>query len=156
MAMDLYLIRLDGTYARYTGVVADPELTPVVPNPLTPVAGAMQGMSEPYRDIPGVVSANIGPGVGARELVANTGVTFTDPVLVSVEGSGSADYYLSGTLGIVESDDVAHVAPRQGVQTYTFWKFTFATVTGSPTHSYAEFRRGDIISNTAPNTDPTP
>ena len=154
MAMDLYLIRLDGTYARYTGVVADPELTPVVPDPLTPVAGAMQGMSEPYRDIPGVVGANIGPGVGAREMVANTGLTFTDPALVTVTGGG--DTYLSGTLGIVESDDVAHVAPRQGVQTYTFWKFTFATVTGSPTHSYAEFRRGDIISNTAPNTDPTP
>ena len=150
MAMDLYLIRLDGTYARYTGVVADPELTP-----LHGVPGAMEGTGEPYRDIAMVTSANIGPGFGARELVANTGVTFTDPVLVNV-GGGSSDEYLSGTLGIVESDDVAHVAPRQAVQTYTFWKFTFATVTGSPTHSYAEFRRGDIISNTAPNTDPAP
>ena len=154
MAMDLYLIRLDGTYARYTGVVADPELTPVVPNPLTPVAGAMQGMSEPYRDIPVVVGASIGDGgsLGFVNVSTNTGLTFTDPAFVAT----TAGPYLSGTLGIVESDDVAHVAPRQGVQTYTFWKFTFATVTGSPTHSYAEFRRGDIISNTAPNTDPTP
>jgi hypothetical protein len=154
--MDLYLVRLDGTYARYTGVVSDPELTPVVLNPASPPAGAMQGMGEPYRDIPNVSGASIGYQdiEGGLTEVTNTGLTFTSPTFHA--GSVGVPPFLSGTLAVVESDDVAHVAPRQAVQTYTFWKFTFATVTGNPTHSYAEFRRGDIISNTAPNTDPTP
>lgn len=148
--MDLYLVRLDGTYARYTGVVADPELTPVVPDPLTPVAGAMQGMGEPYRDIPVCVTTLREGGV---QVESNTGITVTNPAFVSDLGTTIG---FSGTLGVVEPDDVSHTPPRQAVQTYTFWKFTFATVAGNPTHAYAEFRRGDIISNTAPNTDPTP
>ena len=146
MAMDLYLIRLDGTYARYTGVVADPVLLD------------MTGKGEPYRDIPGIVLADVGytDVLGHAQATTNTGLTFTNPVFTDPPAGATYPPYLSGTLGIVESDDVAHVAPRQAVQTYTFWKFTFATVALTPTYAYAEFRRGDIISNTAPNTDPTP
>jgi hypothetical protein len=149
MAMNLYLVRLDGTYARYTGVVADPELTP-----LHGVAGAMEGMGEPYRDIPVVTPATLGYNdvLGNAIAITNTGITFTSPSF----HTGTVPPYLTGTMGIVEADDVSHTPPRQAVQTYTFWKFTFATVVGNPTHAYAEFRRGDIISNTAPNTDPTP
>lgn len=144
MAMNLYLVRLDGTYARYTGVVADPELT------------NMTGKGEPYRDIPNVSGASIGYNdiEGVVTEVTNTGLTFTSPAFNA--GAVGVPPYLSGTLDVVESDDVSHTPPRQADQEYTFWKFTFATVTGNPTHSYAEFRRGDIISNTAPNTDPTP
>lgn len=140
MAMDLYLIRLDGTYARYTGVVADPVLLD------------MTGKGEPYRDIPVVTGATISGSLLGAFVPTNTGITFTNPVFVNPAGEGSA--YLSGTLGIVEADDVAHVPPRQADQIYTFWKFTFVTVALTPTYAYAEFRRGDIISNTAPNTDP--
>jgi len=139
--MNLYLVRLDGTYARYTGVVADPELTP-----LHGVAGAMEGTGEPYRDIPVIAPV---PLIYANPLsTTNTGITLTNPIVGS-EG-------ITGTINAVEADDVSHTPPRQAVQTYTFWKFTFATVAETPTYAYAEFRRGDIISNTAPNTDPTP
>lgn len=148
--MDLYLVRLDGTYARFSGVVANPVLTP-----LEGVSGAMQGMGEPYRDIPNITEAPLGisQSTSVPFTQTNTGLTFTNPIF-QVE-SGIIPPFLTGTLAVVEADDVSHTAPRQGVQTYTFWKFEFATVAGSPRYTYAEFRRGDMISNTAPNTDPT-
>jgi len=148
MAKNLYLIRLDGTYARYTGIVSDPVLTPLAADPLAPDPGAMQGMGEPYRDIPVCGTTLSEDSVSVQ---SNTGVTFTAPAFIS-SIPGPAGF--SGTLGIVEPDDVAHVAPRQAVQTYTFWKFDFGVVAGSPQYAYAEFRRGDIIADTAPNTDP--
>ena len=147
--MDLYLIRLDGTYARYSGVVADPVLTPLEGAP-----GAMQGMGEPYRDIPNVipVEEKYYDTSGDLTIPTNTGITITNPVISP--GSGGVKPTFLGDMAVVEADDVSHTPPRQGVQTYTFWKFEFATVVGSPRYSYAEFRRGDIIANTAPNTDP--
>jgi len=147
--MNLYLVRLDGTYARYTGVVADPELTP-----LHGVAGAMEGTGEPYRDIPVILPATLEyvEPLGPATVITNTGITFTNPTITT----STAGVGLTGTMDVVEADDVSHTPPRQAVQTYTFWKFTFATVAENPTYAYAEFRRGDIISNTAPNTDPTP
>ncbi len=150
--MDLYLVRLDGTYARYSGVVSDPVLTPLEGDP-----DAMQGMGEPYRDIPNVNEATLKYvntiSNMALDIATNTGITFTNPTIDP--GGSTISPGLSGTMSVVEADDVAHISPRQGVQTYTFWKFEFATVANSPRYSYAEFRRGDIISNTAPNTDPT-
>ena len=144
MAKTVYLIRLDSTYARITNIVADPVLV------------NMTGKGEPYRDIPNVIGASIShndtSGIVTEQ--TNTGLTFTSPMFIN--GSGSVAPFLSGTLNVVEADDVSHIAPRQGDQEYTFWKFTWATVAGSPTYTYAEFRRGDIIADTAPNTDPTP
>jgi len=152
MAMNLYLIRLDGTYARYTGVVSDP------------VFVNMTGKGEPYRDIPAVnttlsyaVATQLGLPRQFVETASNTGITVSNPDFV-LEPTGPTTNQavgFTGTLGTVEPDDVSHEPPRQGDQQYTFWKFDFGVSAGNPQYSYAEFRRGDIISNTAPNTDPT-
>jgi len=144
MAKTVYLIRLDGTYARIKDVVADPVLVNMI------------GKGEPYRDIPNVTGTTLSyvDSFGSFGIPTNTGITFTAPVVVP--GQLTVPPHLMGTLDIVEADDVAHVDPRQADQVYTFWKFTWATVAATPQHTYAEFRRGDIIADTAPNTDPTP
>ena len=130
MSMDLYLIRLDGTYARYSDVVADP------------VLANMTGKGEPYRDI-----------FSSSAALTNYGQSQTPGVIATLDVS-TAPPSITPTI-TDQSDEVTHVDPRQADQIYTFWKFEFATVADTPQYSYAEFRRGDIISNTAPNTDPT-
>lgn len=142
MAKTVYLIRLDGTYARITNIVADPVLV------------NMTGKGEPYRDLPNASGALVGPGI---TVPINSGLTVTNPVFTpSISDYGYRYPTLTGTLSPVNPDDVDHVAPRQGDQVYTFWKFTWATVADTPQFTYAEFRRGDIIADTAPNTDPAP
>ena len=143
MAMNLFLIRLDGTYARQTGVVSDP------------VFVNMTGKGEPYRDLPTLVHTPVqtGESTGNVDQETNTGLTLTSPTIVPMAGAGTIAY-ITGTLAAVEADDVSHTAPRQGDQDYTFWKFDFGVSAGNPQYVYAEFRRGDIIANTAPNTDP--
>jgi hypothetical protein len=131
MAKTVYLIRLDGTFARITDIVADPELV------------NMTGKGEPYRDT-FQSSASVRDQVGGVH-------SWTGPMNLS---------QLTGAAGVItptgtDSDDVSHEPPRQADQVYTFWKFTWATVAATPRFTYAEFRRGDIIADTAPNTDPS-
>ena len=137
MGMNLYLIRLDGTFARFSGVVADPTFV------------NKTGIGEPYRDIP---QCSTSLRQGSILVTSNTGVTFTDPAFTETVGVPDG---FTGTLGIVDPDDVSHTPPRQGDQEYTFWQFDLGVQADKPRYIYAEFRRGDIISNTAPNTDPS-
>ncbi len=142
MAMNLFLVRLDGNYVRYTGVVTDP------------VFVDMTGKGEPYRDLPSLVGADV-QSVGTGGLYTgktNTGLQLNAPSIVP--SSGSLPPYLTGTVTSVDSDDVAHLPPRQGSQEYTMWKFDLGVSVGNPQYLYAEFRRGDMVANTAPNTDP--
>lgn len=132
MAMDLYLIRLDGTYARYSDVVADP------------VLANMTGKGEPYRDILAAVGSAAYMGTATFQ---------NGPGFVTVPTYGNSPPTIT-SVALKESDELSHEPPRQADQIYTFWKFEFATVALTPRYSYAEFRRGDIIANTAPNTDP--
>lgn len=143
MAMTLYLIRLDGTFARIDGVVA------------TPTFENLTGKSEPYRNIfqtvaQTTITGSFGPvtGVvtfpGTLDQVSNAFTTLGGD-LTSTLG------YTQGTL----SDEAAGTSPRQADQLYTMWKFDLGLVASTPQYLYAEFRRGDIIGNNAPNTDPT-
>lgn len=143
MAMTLYLIRLDGTFARIDGVVA------------TPTFENLTGKSEPYRNIFQTVATTtitgaFGPVTGS--------VTFPGTLdQVSNSFSGSVDASLVSTLDYTQgtlSDEAAGTDPRQADQLYTMWKFDLGVVADTPQYLYAEFRRGDIIGNNAPNTDP--
>lgn len=143
MAMTLYLIRLDGTFARIDGVVA------------TPTFENLTGKSEPYRNIfqttaQTTITGSFGPvtGVvtfpGVLDTVTNTFTTSAGDLVSTLD-------YVQGTL----SDEAQGASPRQADQLYTMWKFDLGTVASAPRYLYAEFRRGDIIGNNAPNTDPT-
>lgn len=132
MAKTVYLIRLDGTYARITDTVADPVLV------------NMTGKGEPYRDI-----------FSSSMVLQTFGQSQTPGVIDSLTYTPGPPQSIAPTI-TDQSDEVTHEPPRQADQTYTFWKFTWATVAATPQYTYAEFRRGDIIADTAPNTDPTP
>lgn len=142
MAMTLYLTRLDGTFARIDGVVA------------TPTFENLTGKSEPYRNIFQITGQTQATSVAGPCIGSITFPGILDSLKnTNTGGTGfeSEMTYVQGTL----SDEAAGEAPRQADQLYTFWKFDLGVVAGSPQYLYAEFRRGDIISNNAPNTDPT-
>ena len=135
--MTLYLIRLDGTFARIDGVVA------------TPTFENLTGKSEPYRDIFQTVAHTEQGGAGSS-IGDLTFPGLLTSVTNTISPTSSALTYVQGTL----SDEAAGTAPRQADQLYTMWKFDLGVVATTPQYLYAEFRRGDIVGNNAPNTDP--
>ncbi len=141
--MTLYLIRLDGTFARIDGVVA------------TPTFENLTGKSEPYRNIFQTVASITATAVAGPVTGALTFPGILDSVqaaeAATVGGLDADLTYVQGTL----SDEAAGTDPRQADQLYTMWKFDLGVVASTPQYLYAEFRRGDIIGNNAPNTDPT-
>lgn len=145
MASDLYLIRKNQQWVKYTAVEA------------LSVTGAattdeIEVWSSEYRDI----FTPIGTAVGQPSVVGTvptmTGLTVTNPVVGSIGGGGGSSITgVTGTVAAADSDEIAHADLRQTKLPRTAWKFDFGASV-APRYIYAFVELGDIIANNPPET----
>lgn len=104
------------------------------------VGTAGKEVSEPYRDIfdASGVSANIININGVASAQTLTSLLLSEPVL-NAPATGPIAGYLSGTLATTDSDQKAHVKPRQYTKVFTWRVFTSANGLTYP------FRKADIV-----------
>lgn len=140
MASDLYLIRKNQQWVKYTAVEA------------LSVTGAattdeIEMWSAEYRDI--FSSSAQVPVVGN---VTGGGVAaggYSGPGTFSIASTNSTAI---APTSIAASDEVAHEDLRQTKLPQTMWKFDFGAAV-APRYAYAFMEKGDIVSNNPPSTE---
>lgn len=112
--------------------------------------------SNQYRDQFNATGLTIETGdvttIAGASLLTSTVALAEDISLVPAVFSPSTPGYVTGTPLTTNSDEFAHFPLRQTLLPRSFWRFTMNTV---PNVLYAEVLPGDILSNNAPNSNPT-
>ena len=144
MASDLYLIRKNQQWVKYTAVEA------------LSVTGAttsdeVEVWSSEFRDI----FTPIGTAVGLENLTGTaptmTALTVTNPTVGLIGPAIDAKLGVTGTVAAADSDEIAHADLRQTKLPRTMWKFDFGASV-APRYAYAFVELGDIIANNPPET----
>lgn len=144
MASDLYLIRKNQQWVKYTAVHA------------LSVTGAattdeIEVWSSEFRDIFTPAGVRVGQTPFPSGIETMTGLLAQNPVLAASGTIGDPALIITGTVAATDSDEIAHEGLRQTKLPRTAWKFDFgASVT--PRYSYAFIELGDIIANNPPET----
>lgn len=142
-ATDLYLIRKNQQWAKYTAVL---ELS------LTGAATSDEKSvwSAEYRDIFSstlVLHPSLGPGPSSLSApyALPGGVATSDP------SSPSTNALTIAASTPVSSDEVAHEDLRQTYLARTFWKFDRGA-SATPRYLFAQVQEGDIVADNPPET----
>jgi len=134
-ATDLYLIRKNQQWAKYTAVEA-----------LT--VDVLAVMSSEFRDTFSS-AASIAPAASASVNPSSISGPFSASVLTFSSLVTDVKTVTVSTTAI--SDEVAHTALRQTSLSRTFWKFDIGAA-ATPRYLYAWVLEGDIIANNPPET----
>lgn len=144
MASDLYLIRKNQQWVKYTAVEA------------LSVTGAattdeIEVWSSEYRDIftPIGLYLTASGGMGASAATM-TAIKATN-IAVTSSGGINPTTIVTGTAVATDSDEIAHENLRQTKLPRTAWKFDFGAAV-APRYAYAFVELGDIIANNPPET----
>ena len=147
MASDLYLIRKNQQWVKYTAVEA------------LSVTGAattdeIEVWSAEYRDIftpTGLyLTASVQSGAPIGSAPTMTAIKATD-IAVGSTGGTNPTTIVTGTAVATDSDEIAHEGLRQTKLPRTAWKFDFGASV-APRYAYAFVELGDIIANNPPET----
>jgi hypothetical protein len=144
MATDLYLIRKNQQWVKYTAVEA------------LSVTGAattdeIEVWSAEYRDIFTPTGLSLtASGVTGSSAPTMTAIKATD-IAVSSSGGINPLTIVTGTAVATDSDEIAHEGLRQTKLPRTAWKFDFGASV-APRYAYAFVELGDIIANNPPET----
>jgi hypothetical protein len=153
MASELYLIRKDGRFAKFSKVEEVALTSSRTGSPLVD-SDSMLVWSSEFRDVGFTPTTSSNPA-GANTYadagsvpvqngyVPETATMSSDNTSESLQVAGSA---VKARL----PDNIAHVPLRQSLIFRTHWKFDRGT-SAAPRYLYATWERGDIISDNAPS-----
>ena len=144
MASDLYLIRKNQQWVKYSAVHA------------LSVTGAattdeIEVWSSEFRDIFTPIGAAVGQTTVAGTIPTMTGLTVVGPTVGTSLGVVSNTTVLASSIQATNSDEIAHEGLRQTKLPRTAWKFDFGAAV-APRYIYAFIELGDIIANNPPET----